>query len=236
MLLLNVTLAVGPALLLLRWAYRRDTAQPEPRRLVLGAFGLGIVAVALAIVVGLALEPLAELFTGASRIAYRAYFIAGFLEEAAKLAVVLFFVARHKEFDEVADGMVYTMAAGLGFAVVENALYLVGPPTVLLIRGISAVPLHAAAGGVMGFFVGMSRIEGRGSVLTGLLAAVALHGSYDYFLFTGGALSFATIPLLIVALILVGILFRVSVKRDQDAGRVPRHRSGTTRPPDRSET
>ena len=123
--------------------------------------------------------------------------------------------------------MVYAMAASLGFAVIENALYLAGPPTVLLIRGITAVPLHGTAGGIMGFFVGMSRIEGRGSSLTGLLAAVALHGTYDYFLFTGGALGFAVIPLLIIALVVVAALFRVAVKRDQDAGRAPR---GSGRP------
>ena len=233
---LNIALAVGPAILLLLWAYRRDTARPEPRRLVLGAFGLGIVAVAVAIVVGLAFEPLAQLFSGAWRVAYRAYFVAGFLEEAAKLAVVLFFVARHKEFDEVADGMVYTMAASLGFAVVENAMYLAEPSTVLLIRGITAVPLHATAGGVMGFFVGMSRIEGRGSSLTGLLAAVILHGSYDFFLFTGGLVSFATIPLLVVALVVVSLLFRHAVKRDQNAGRVPRHQTGVAPPPNRPKT
>ena len=226
-MLLNIALAVGPALLLLWWAYRRDSARPEPRRLVLGAFGLGIVAVAVAIAIGLAAEPLALLFHGAWRIAYQAYFVAGFLEEGAKLAVVLFFVARHSEFDEVADGMVYAMAASLGFAVIENALYLAGPPTVLLIRGITAVPLHGTAGGIMGFFVGMSRIEGRGSSLTGLLAAVALHGTYDYFLFTGGAFGFAVIPLLIIALVVVAALFRVAVKRDQDAGRAPR---GSGRP------
>ncbi len=222
MLLLNIALAVGPAILLLVWAYRRDTARPEPRRLVLGAFGLGIVAVAVAIVVGLAFEPLAQLFAGAWRTAYRAYFVAGFLEEAAKLAVVLFFVARHKEFDEIADGMVYAMAASLGFAVVENAMYLGEPPVVLLIRGITSVPAHAAAGGLMGYFVGLSRIEGRGSSLTGLLAAVILHGTYDFFLFIGGRISFATIPLLIIGLALVIYLFSLAVKRDQEAGRAPR--------------
>ncbi len=222
MLLLNIALAIGPAILLLLWAYRRDTARPEPRRLVLGAFGLGIVAVAVAIVVGLALEPLEQLFTGIQRIVYRAYFVAGFLEETAKLAVVLFFVTRHKEFDEVADGMVYTMAASLGFAVVENAMYIGEPSVVLLIRGITAVPAHAAAGGFMGYFIGLSRIEGRGSSLTGLLAAVALHGTYDFFLFMGGRMSFAVIPLLIIGLVLVVYMFSIAVKRDQDAGRVPR--------------
>lgn len=228
MLYLNIALAVGPAVLLLMWAYSRDTARPEPKQLVLEAFGLGIVALAIALAAGLALEPLARFFTGAWRIAYRAYFVAGFLEEAAKLVVVLFLVTHHKEFDEVADGLVYTMAASLGFAVIENVLYLTGPPAVLLIRGISAVPLHATAGGVMGYFVGMSRIEGRGSSLTGLLAAVALHGTYDYLVFSGGLLSFAAIPLLIGAFIVVSMLFRNAVKRDQDAGRVPRRRPDST--------
>jgi RsiW-degrading membrane proteinase PrsW (M82 family) len=193
---------------------------------VLGAFGLGIVAVAAAIVVGLFVDPFARSLSVTGALLFRAYVVAGLLEEAAKLAVVLYFISRHEEFDEVADGLVYTMAASLGFAVVENVLYLAGPSTVLLIRGFTAVPLHAAAGGLMGYFVGLYRIEGRGSVFAGLLAAVLLHGTYDYLLFAGLysdsiLVSFGTVPLLVGAAIVVALLFRSAVRRDRAAGRVP---------------
>ena len=226
MLGINLALAAGPALLVLLWAYHRDKVRREPPRLVLGAFGLGIVAVAAAILVGFFVDPVARGLRPELAIFFRAYVVAGLLEEAAKLAVVLFFVARHQEFDEVADGMVYTIAASLGFAVVENVLYLSGPSAVLLLRGVTAVPLHAAAGGMMGYCVGVNRIEGRGSVLTGLIAAVALHGTYDYLLFAGvrqnsALLSFATIPLLVLAVVIVAVLFRVAVRKDRAAGRVP---------------
>jgi RsiW-degrading membrane proteinase PrsW (M82 family) len=222
----NLALAIGPAALVLLWAYRRDRIRREPPRLVLGAFGLGVVAVAAAIVVGLLLDPLAWAFGDTGALLFRAYVVAGLLEEAAKLAVVLFFIARHTEFDEVADGMVYTMAASLGFAVVENILYLAGPSTVLLVRGITAVPLHATAGGIMGYFIGMNRIEKRGSILAGLFLAVLLHGTYDFLLFTGagsetGLVSLATIPLLVVAGVATAVLFRRAVRSDQAAGRVP---------------
>ena len=225
MLFVNVALAVGPAAIVLLWAYRRDKARSEPPRLVLGAFGLGIVAVAGAIVVGLFVDPLARSLSQGGAVLFRAYVVAGLLEEAAKLLVVLFFISRHEEFNEVADGMVYTMAASLGFAVVENVLYLAGPSAVLLLRGVTAVPLHAAAGGIMGYCVGMERIEGRGSVVTGLILAVLLHGTYDFLLFTGVRLtsyliSFATVPLLVAAAVAVALLFQSAVRRDRAAGRV----------------
>ena len=77
--------------------------------------------------------------------------------------------------------------------------------------------MHASAGALLGFFVGMSRIEQRGSVATGLFLAVLLHGTYDYLLFTGNGLM--TIPLLIASLIVVRGLFVRAKKLDESAGR-----------------
>jgi len=215
---LNLTLAIAPALLLLLWAYRRDSRKPEPPKLVLRAFLLGIAAIVVAVIAGLLLQPLEDMMRLQLRLVFDAYVVAGLLEESAKLAVVLFFVARHEEFDEVTDGLVYTMAASLGFAAVENILYLGDPASVLLVRGFTAVPLHASAGALLGFYVGLSRIEQRGSVLPGLLFAVLLHGTYDYLLFSGNGL--ATIPLLVAAVIVVRGLFVRAKKLDEAAGRI----------------
>lgn len=217
MIAINLTLAIAPALLLLLWAYRRDNSKPEPPRLVIRAFLLGFVAVVGAVAAGLLLQPVMGFMSRQIQLLFEAYVVAGFLEEMAKLVVVTIFVSRHEEFDEVADGIVYTMAASLGFAAVENILYLGDSPSVLLLRGFTAVPLHASAGALMGFFVGMSRIEQRGSAAPGLCLAVLLHGTYDYLIFTGNGL--LTIPLLIAVLIVVRGLFVRAGKLDESAGR-----------------
>jgi RsiW-degrading membrane proteinase PrsW (M82 family) len=222
---INIVLAIVPALLILLWAYRRDRAHPEPRRLVLAAFLLGLVAVLAALVAGFVTAPLGRMLSGYADLAFKAFFQAGLLEEAAKLAVVLLVVARHPAFDEVADGIVYVMAASLGFAAVENVLYIGETTSVLLIRAITAVPMHGAVGGIMGYFVGLSRIEHRGSVVTGLLLAVVVHGLYDFVLFAGGLLSFAAIGIVVASMVTVARLFRTAVARDIEAGRSRRSHS-----------
>ena len=50
--------------------------------------------------------------------------IAAAVEEACKIIVVYWIVWRCPEFDERMDGIVYASRAGLGFALVENILYL----------------------------------------------------------------------------------------------------------------
>lgn len=224
MLFVNLALAIAPGLLLLAWAYRRDSGQAEPRRLVMRSFFLGFLAVALALGLGLLTRFGDTLFRGYGLIAYRAFFTAGFLEEGAKFLVVMLLVARREEFDEIADGIVYTMAASLGFAVLENVLYLGGSPGTLFVRAFTAVPMHGSVGGLMGYFIGLHAIEGRGSPITGLLLAVAVHGLYDFVLFTGTVWSFLAIPIVIAAMVVVGYLFRVSVARDRKMGRVPPER------------
>jgi RsiW-degrading membrane proteinase PrsW (M82 family) len=56
----------------------------------------------------------------------------------------------------------------LGFAFVEDFLYGYADLGVLLLRAFTAVPLHAVASGVMGYYVGIEKIEGRrGAAETG---------------------------------------------------------------------
>src|SRR5437588_402293 len=77
--------------------------------------------------------------------------------EALKLAVVLGFPFRYSAFDEVLDGVVYTVAASLGFGLLENLAYSATDVATGLARALTAVPMHAIAAGVMGYFVGRAR-------------------------------------------------------------------------------
>jgi len=96
-------------------------------------------------------------------------------------------------FNEVMDGIVYGVAAGLGFATVENIFYVLGFGTIstALVRAFMSVPSHAAYGGIMGFYLGMakpfsltSKQHERKLILTGLTIAILLHGLYDTIAFT----------------------------------------------------
>src|SRR5882672_11104559 len=119
-----------PALIAMWLVDRLDAKRPEPastRRLVL-FFGMLSVIPALVLevvlsrLVGERIEPQMT-YQGSS---FHAFIVAAAVEEACKILVVYWVVWRRPEFDERMDGIVYASRAGLGFALVENVMYLLG--------------------------------------------------------------------------------------------------------------
>ena len=182
--------ALVPSLLLMWYFHRRD-AFPEPQGVLWTTFGLGVVITVPAAFAAWGLDRMAAGLT--DPVAYglaSAFLGAAIPEELFKLLVLWFYAARHFEFDEPMDGIVYGVAASLGFATLENVLYVAGGGApVAILRALTAVPGHAFLGAIMGFYVGQARFdEGRRRVHLGRAAAVpiALHGLYDFPLLAGG--------------------------------------------------
>ena len=189
--------AVLPVALIMLWVYCRDRLR-EPRRVVLITMALGcaitipvlLVQFPVSIMLGLEFDMVPATVAQAVGLAF---IVAALVEEGFKFGVLRFYSARHDAFDEPFDGIVYGVAASLGFALVENVLYVagsmmeggfVGGMTVAIARAILAVPLHASCGVIMGACIGLGHF-GRGawwSVL-GVVLAVAVHGTYDTFIF-----------------------------------------------------
>ncbi|MGI9421061.1 MAG: PrsW family intramembrane metalloprotease [Geminicoccaceae bacterium] len=178
-------LAIAPALLLL-WYFTSRDLYPEPRRLIWLTFGLGFGAAAPAALIGETLFfPLANLaedpWIASAIIAFP--IVAG-IEELAKFGVLYLFCRRWNDFDEPMDGLVYGVAASLGFAAIENWSYVYqsGLETALW-RAVSAVPFHGMAGAIMGYYFGLAHFipNRQGRYLTlALLLPILLHGAYDY--------------------------------------------------------
>lgn len=183
-----------PALVAMWLVDRLDRKRPEPastRRLV--AF-VGMLSVIPALLLGSALgkqfgHVLDPQFTyqGATWISF---VIAAGVEEACKISVIYWIVWRRPEFDERIDGIVYASRAGLGFALVENILYLTGQTTlqgtlvVWVARALLAVPGHAMWTGMIGAMAARRRFDGKGlGLVGGYLLAVAFHGAYDLTVF-----------------------------------------------------
>ena len=141
------------------------------------------------------------------------------VEEGVKLFVVRSFLFNRREFGKVTDGVVYTITASMGFACFENIMYSFGSPLTLFIRGFTAVPLHAFASGIMGFCIGKARYSPGHWMLGGLMAAVVIHGLYDFFLFTGGWMSLLVLPLLVFSGIQLFRLIRLAQEEDRREGR-----------------
>jgi len=180
--LVAVIFTILPIALLLRFFFTRDLRR-EPRTTVAVTFLLGIVIALPAIFVSLVIAAIPGrsfgLFGGA---AYDAFAVAAITEELLKLLVIACYCARRRSFDEPMDGLVYGATAALGFAAIENALYVAsGGWIVAVLRGVTAVPMHAAEGAILGYSVARSRLLfRRGAIWTGLAIAVFIHGAYDF--------------------------------------------------------
>jgi len=216
-------LALIPGTLLLRYFYIRDP-RPEPRRTVTKAFLWGIAATLPALIIEYFFSAFIPVGLNPMMLAaVRAFLVAGLVEESCKIAMVNKFIYPLPEFDEENDGIIYTMAAGLGFAFMENILYSMNsahPWSMLLIRGVTSVPLHGLASGLMGYYIGKSKFSQKDSRGLGLLMAVLYHGLYDFFLFSNTALAWLVIPLLILLSYHAGSLMKKAVREDRKTYRV----------------
>lgn len=108
-------------------------------------------------------------------------------EEAVKLLAVWLSADRRDRLQRVTDGAVYGAAAGLGFATVENFIYVVlfaqtvGEPLITAVRSLSG-PGHVIWSAIAGFYLGLARLNEafRGTlVIKGLLIAIAFHGIHN---------------------------------------------------------
>ena len=184
-----------PALLAMYLVDRLDAKRPEPASLRRKVAIFGALSVIPAIIlemllsnkVGTSLDP-EFTYQGSS---FKAFVVAAGVEEACKIIVVYWIVWRRPEFDERMDGIVYASRAGLGFALVENVMYLLLlAPTVedqlrmWILRAVLAVPGHAMWTGMIGAMAARRRFDKTGlGLLGGYFLAVAFHGAYDLALF-----------------------------------------------------
>ena len=110
-----------------------------------------------------------------------AFFIAGVTEETAKGLVFQRFVLPKPFYDEPYDGVVYAVAIGLGFATVENVLYVTSDGlSTAFVRAFTAVPAHTLFGVVMGTYFSQSKFAQK-PVFKAYAIPAFLHGLYDMF-------------------------------------------------------
>lgn len=118
---------------------------------------------------------------------YDAFFKVALIEEFSKFAFVRFVLYPNKNFNEPFDGIVYAVTVGMGFATVENMIYVFQQGFLTgLLRLFTAVPAHATFAVIMGYFLGKAKFTANRQLyfsILALLTATFFHGSYDYFWF-----------------------------------------------------
>jgi protease PrsW len=163
----GIILALVPAALWLWFFYRRDQLEPEPKSMVVEVFILGaLVAGALAI-------PLVDsvfhvndwLYSSLATQILGGILVVGFIQEFLKYAAVRFSVYKSDEFDERTDGVIYSTAAGLGFATALNIAFVVNSGGVDLglgaIRVVVTALAQASFAGIVGYFLAKEKLEGK---------------------------------------------------------------------------
>ncbi len=207
--LLQIGWSFLPGLLWLWWIYRRDTYEPEPGKALARAWGAGMLAVipaALLNGVGTAVFPVQQATPVSA--ALGSMVVIGPVEEGVKFAALWLAAVRFADFDETVDGLVYSGAVALGFASLENLLYIQEHGwQVIHLRTFTAVPGHFLFIAPIGFALGMRHAPPevpRPSLFWAFVAAAALHGIYDAGLFVTQANPKLGLTLLLPLGVLVG--------------------------------
>lgn len=185
----GILMALVPAVVWLAFFYRRDRLEPEPKHLVLQMVILGGLlasAVGLPVVEGVFDVPAWLSSSPAWAQLLGGFLIVGMTQEFLKYAAVRFSVYYAADFDEAIDGIIYTTAVAVGFAVVLNINFVISSGGVDLgsgaIRMVLTTLAQASFAGIVGYFLGRMKFEKRPLwwMPLGLTIAAALNSLFYY--------------------------------------------------------
>jgi len=178
--------SLAPVFIILFYIYFRDKYDREPLGLLIKSLVVGMLIVIPIVVVERLLVAVMPPIGKVPAAAYNAFLVAGSTEEVFKFLALYLLVWKSPSFDEKFDGIVYAVFVSLGFAAVENVLYVLeGGYQTAIVRAITAVPAHALFGITMGYYLGIARMysELRKEYLRkAILIPILLHGIYDFIL------------------------------------------------------
>lgn len=183
--------AVLPAAFLLHYIYQQDTVEKEPVSLLVRLLMLGMISTIPTIV----MEGLLGFILGSFVDTESGWY--SFVEMFFVIALVEEYWKRwaagkawsHPAFNYRFDAVVYCVSAALGFAALENVLYVMdGGLAAALLRAVTAVPSHAVDGIIMGCFLGEAKLRERlgdergkrNYLRLSLWIPTIAHGIYDY--------------------------------------------------------
>lgn len=124
-------------------------------------------------------------------------------EEGLKFIALLILARCCRHFDEYFDGIVYAVCIGMGFAGLENIMYILANENWIFVsisRALMSVPMHYAFAVIMGAFFSLGWFDKRNRKLyfaCALVIPIFVHGTYDFLCFSFGlSEGFSTIFLL----------------------------------------
>jgi RsiW-degrading membrane proteinase PrsW (M82 family) len=202
-----------PAIFWVWFWLREDSLKPEPYFLIAITFIAGMAVVPLA----LPLQHFAlEIYPDSN-----VMFTWVIIEELLKYAVALAIVLWNREVDEPIDMVIYLIVIALGFAALENALFVFNP---LIIgdyfnsaltggfRFLGATLLHVLASGTIGMFLAFTYYKSKmvqmvaGTI--GLFVAIVLHALFNFFIMGASGTTILGVFLFVwIGIIILFLLF-----------------------------
>lgn len=224
-------MAAVPVPFYIAFAVWVDRFEPEPWSMLAISFIWGAsIAVFFAMIFNGISEGIFTAVAGAANAStMMAVLSAPFVEELAKgAALLLLFLWRRDEFDNVTDGIVYASMVGLGFAMTENIHYYAtafqqgggeGAAGVFFLRGIMGPFSHPLYTSMTGIGFGIARESSRRSTkffapIAGLSAAMFLHMIWNLSASFGAVFLAAYVLVMIPAFVAVIIIAIVSLRRE----------------------
>ena len=222
--------AVLPAAFLLCRVYKMDTIEKEPwsilRKLLLWGALSGIPAALVESLLTGVVQNLLQEGTLLYNFVF-GFIVAALVEESFKFFFLYKFTFKNPAFNYRFDGVVYAVFVSMGFAILENVLYVFqGGLSVALSRALLALPLHAACGVYMGIAYGQQKVNSLyksasfGSVARACLPVpILIHGFYD-----SCAFSAENYPIfLLVFVVFVILVFILTLRQLKKASQEDRH-------------
>ena len=228
-------LALIPVIALLLFIYFKDKTEKEPMGLLIGLFFAGMGTSITAMILELIGEAVFNLiFSGVPVL--NAFLLAMLVvapaEEMGKYTVLRLITWKNRNFDYSFDAIVYAVFTSLGFACIENVMYVFmnGWGTAIM-RMFTAVPGHACFAVFMGFFYSKAKyasITGNKSDYSkynalSMIFPIVVHGLYDAVIFAGTAMdnslltgvSFLFWIIFVVAMFVISfVMVHTSSKKD----------------------
>lgn len=196
--LLLVILAVLPTLFIGYFVYKNDKHK-EPFRILVTLFLFGIVSAIGVICISALLESVIPLFTkdtsimNITELLLKVFIEIAFVEEICKWFIVYIFGYKNMEFDETYDIIIYAIFVALGFATIENIMYILKENTIQVAvqRALFSVPGHVSYAIFMSYYLckaKINRLKGNTKeevrdILLSIVIPTFIHGIFDFCLF-----------------------------------------------------
>lgn len=222
-LMINIIVAIIPSIILCYYVYDNDIVEKEPMKMLFMLFFLGV----LITVPASFMERAIISSTNLTESGYLNCFILSFLvvaliEEGYKFLILYLGTWKNKNFNHKYDAIVYAVFISLGFATLENILYIIkNGAEIALLRGVLSVPAHAFYAVSSGYYLGLAKKCSlnnlkRKSIMYkawALLMPVLLHGTFDFLLLTNNDVLFGIFYCFVALLYVVSYLYIKKVSK-----------------------